>query len=79
MKVNLKHIGEKSGHKRGKRMKPNELKAWRKKNKISQAKLAKVLEIATLTISRWERGVYDIPPYMPFTLKGLTQSKKQQK
>lgn len=57
-------------------MKPNELQAWRKKHKISQAKLAKVLEVATLTISRWERGVYEIPPYLPLTLKGIEASKK---
>ncbi len=52
-------------------MKPNELKAWRKKNAVSQAKLAKALGISVLTVSRWERGESAIPPYLPITLKGL--------
>jgi len=57
-------------------MKPNELKAWRKKNGYSQAKLASALGVATLTISTWERGLYAIPAYLHFALKGLLQSKK---
>jgi transcriptional regulator with XRE-family HTH domain len=50
-------------------MKPNELKAWREKNKYSQTKLAKALGVDVMTVSRWERGVYEIPPYLPLALK----------
>jgi DNA-binding XRE family transcriptional regulator len=57
-------------------MKPNELKAWRKKHKVSQAKLAKALGVNTLTISRWERRVYDIPPYLSLALKGLEAERR---
>lgn len=58
-------------------MKPNGLKAWRKKHKYSQAQLADALGVGVMTISRWERGVYDIPPYLSFALEGLLHSKKK--
>jgi transcriptional regulator with XRE-family HTH domain len=42
-------------------MTPQELISWRKKEGISQAKLAKMLDKATLTIIRWEKGQSRIP------------------
>jgi transcriptional regulator with XRE-family HTH domain len=47
----------------------DDLKTWRKKNGYSQSQLAEVLGIATLTVSRWERGDREIPPYLHITLK----------
>jgi transcriptional regulator with XRE-family HTH domain len=52
-------------------MKPNKLRAWRKKNGYSQGKLAKVLGVIPLTISRWERGVREIPSFLHLALRCL--------
>src|SRR3989337_3735965 len=52
-------------------MTPKALKAWRKENGYSQAKLAKVLGVATMTVSRWERGVREIPPFLHLALECL--------
>jgi len=56
-------------------MKPQELKAWRKKNAYSQAKLARELKIDIMTVSRWERKINSIPPYLQLTLKCLIKAK----
>jgi transcriptional regulator with XRE-family HTH domain len=32
------------------------LKAWREEHRLSQAQLARLLEVDQMTISRWERG-----------------------
>ncbi len=60
-----------------------ELKKWRKKNGYSQARLAKVLGVVTLTVSRWEWGQRArIPPYLHLALwaverkGGVLKSKK---
>ena len=50
-------------------MTPQELKKWRKLNGYSQSQLAKVLGVASLTISRWERGARAIPVFLHLTLK----------
>lgn len=52
-------------------MTPKELKAWRKKNGYSQGKLAKVLGVASLSVSRWERGVRQIPSFLHLALECL--------
>ncbi|MEK6545759.1 MAG: helix-turn-helix transcriptional regulator [Nitrospinota bacterium] len=52
-------------------MKPKELKAWRKNNGYSQSKLAKVLGTHLLTVSRWERGVREIPSFLHLALRCL--------
>jgi transcriptional regulator with XRE-family HTH domain len=49
-------------------MSPDDLKKWRKKNNYSQSQLAKVLGVAPLTISRWERGERDIPSFLHLAL-----------
>ncbi len=48
-----------------------ELRSWRIKNGYSQSQLAKALGVITMTISRWERGERDIPPYLHLALKSL--------
>jgi DNA-binding transcriptional regulator YiaG len=50
-------------------MRPTELKAWRKRNGYSQSRLAKVLEVAPLSISRWERGDRKIPSFLHLALR----------
>ena len=57
-------------------MKPKELQAWRAKHKLSQAKLSKALGVDTMTVSRWERGFYAIPPYLPLALKCMVKQAK---
>jgi len=52
-------------------MTSKELKEWRERNGLSQAKLAGVLGVDVMTISRWERGIVGIPPFMHFTLYGI--------
>lgn len=33
-----------------------DLKTWREQHRLSQAQLARLLEVDQMTISRWERG-----------------------
>ena len=50
-------------------MTTKELKAWRKKKGYSQSHLAKVLDVTTQTISRWERGTRTIPHFLHLALR----------
>jgi transcriptional regulator with XRE-family HTH domain len=52
-------------------MSPHDLKTWRKKNNYSQSSLASVLGVAALTISKWERGVAEIPAYLHLALASV--------
>ncbi len=52
-------------------MNPTELQAWRKKNSYSQGRLATALGVIPLTISRWERGVREIPSFLHLALRCL--------
>jgi transcriptional regulator with XRE-family HTH domain len=52
-------------------MKIDELKKWRVKNGYSQAKLAKALGVASMTVTRWEMGIRSIPPYLHLALRAL--------
>lgn len=48
---------------------PKELQAWRRKNGYSQGRLAKILGVIPLTVSRWERGVREIPSFLHLALE----------
>jgi transcriptional regulator with XRE-family HTH domain len=50
---------------------PDELKAWRKRNGYSQSQLARALGVISLTVSRWERGVREIPSFLHLALECL--------
>jgi transcriptional regulator with XRE-family HTH domain len=50
-------------------MTTKQLQAWRKKNGYSQSQLAKVLGVASLSISRWERGDRKIPSFLHIALE----------
>jgi transcriptional regulator with XRE-family HTH domain len=52
-------------------MTSDELKKWREGNGYSQARLAKALEVAVMTVSRWERGVRAIPAFLHLALRCL--------
>ena len=57
-------------------MKNDELKRWRAENGYSQAKLANVLGVASMTVTRWEMGIRSIPPYLHLALKALEGNDK---
>ena len=59
-------------------MKPTELKSWRKKNGISQGKLAKVLGVTSNTVARWERGKRKkIPPFLHLALRCVEADRRE--
>lgn len=62
-------------------MTPKELKQWREINGYSQGKLAEVLSIHIMTVSRWERGAREIPPFLKLALGylELKEDKPRQK
>jgi transcriptional regulator with XRE-family HTH domain len=59
-------------------MRPDEVQGWRARNGYSQARLAKILGVDVMTVSRWERGVYDIPPFLHFALAHLESLEAKQ-
>jgi DNA-binding transcriptional regulator YiaG len=50
-------------------MTPAQLIAWRKRAGCSQARLAEVLAVDVMTVSRWERGIRGIPPFLHLALR----------
>ena len=52
-------------------MTPQDLKKWREKNGYTQRQLAKALGVITISVSRWERGVREIPSFLHLALFGL--------
>ena len=61
-------------------MTSKELKKWREANGYSQSGLAEALSVHIMTVSRWERGVREIPPFLHLALKYLEmQAKKNSK
>ena len=52
-------------------MTPTDLKNWRHEHKMSQGTLALALGVDVMTISRWERGLRSIPPFLHLALERL--------
>ncbi len=52
-----------------------QLKARREALGYSQEHLARVLGIHAMTLSRWERGVLEVPLYMGFALRTIEREK----
>jgi len=52
-------------------MTPAELKTRRKEAGLSQAGLSALLGVDKMTVSRWERGVREIPPFLHLALSTL--------
>jgi len=50
---------------------PAELRSWRNQACLSQAGLAVLLGVDKMTVSRWERGVREIPPFLHLALRAL--------
>jgi transcriptional regulator with XRE-family HTH domain len=51
------------------------LKKWRLKHGYSQAQLADALQVDVMTISRWERGARQSPPFLRLALRALEMDK----
>jgi transcriptional regulator with XRE-family HTH domain len=67
-------------------MTSKELKKWREDHGYSQAKLARALGVAVMTVSRWETDLRSIPSFLHLALRCLeleggesTKSKKKTK
>lgn len=60
-------------------MTPEYLKEWRSKNGLSQSGLAKKLNVATMTVSRWETGLRSIPPFLSLALQAIECETKTRK
>lgn len=60
-------------------MTPTDLKEWREANGYSQNDLAEALSVHIMTVSRWERGVREIPPFLHLALKYLEMQTKRKK
>ena len=56
-----------------------DLKKWRRRNGYSQAKLAKALGVAMMTVSRWETGLRSIPVFLNLALKWIGHERRQSK
>lgn len=52
-------------------MTSKELKKWREVHGYSQAKLAKALDVATMTVSRWETDLRATPSFLHLALRCL--------
>lgn len=52
-------------------MTSKELKKWREDHGYSQAKLARALDVAIMTVSRWETGLRAIPSFLHLALRCL--------
>ena len=52
-------------------MTSEELKKWREDHGYSQARLARVLDVAVMTVSRWETGLRAIPSFLHLALRCL--------
>jgi transcriptional regulator with XRE-family HTH domain len=46
-----------------------QLRKWRKKRKLSQEKLARLLDLSANTIARYERGVMPVHKHLPAKLR----------
>jgi len=57
-------------------MTPENLKEWREANGYSQSGLAEALSVHIMTVSRWERGAREMPPFLHLALKCLEMQAK---
>ena len=58
-------------------MKPKELIALRASLDMTQAELAKALDVDVITVSRWERGVQRIPEMVRLAIETLRRKQKR--
>jgi transcriptional regulator with XRE-family HTH domain len=49
-------------------MRPDDLKKWRERTGYSQGKLSRILGVDVMTVSRWERGIMQVPSFLKWAL-----------
>jgi len=59
-------------------MDADELREKRKALEMTQAQLAKALGVNIMTVSRWERGLRSIPPYLSLALEAIEAKQKKE-
>jgi transcriptional regulator with XRE-family HTH domain len=47
------------------------IKAWRERHALSQSDLAACLGVDVMTVSRWERGAQNAPPFLRLALMAI--------
>jgi transcriptional regulator with XRE-family HTH domain len=52
-------------------MEGEELRKWRDRTGYSQGQLSRILGVDVMTVSRWERGIMQIPSYLKWALAYL--------
>jgi transcriptional regulator with XRE-family HTH domain len=60
-------------------MDAKELKRWRARQGLSQAKLAAELGVHVMTVSKWEQGQRRIPPFLGLALEALKRKLEGQR
>lgn len=58
-------------------MKPEELRRRREALGLTQEQLARELDVTTMSVSRWERGVYQIPHYIELALEAIEMRRRR--
>lgn len=54
-------------------MTPDEIREWRDRMGWSQPRLAEAIGVHPMTVSAWERGTQEPPPYLRLALERLAQ------
>jgi DNA-binding transcriptional regulator YiaG len=55
-------------------MEAAEVMEWRRRHHLTQAQLARYLDVDVITVSRWERGIQRIPGMLTLALERLDQT-----
>ncbi len=55
------------------------MKKWREVNGYSQGRLARILGVDVMTVSRWERGIMEMPSFLKWALAYLELKGKELK
>jgi DNA-binding XRE family transcriptional regulator len=50
-----------------------ELANWRKKHKLKQEDLAKILNVSRVCVTRWENGTRQVPPFLHWALESISK------
>lgn len=58
-------------------MTPVELKNWRDQQGLSQESLADLLGVHWMTVSRWELGKREIPPFLHLALETIDRRRRR--
>ena len=58
-------------------MKPEELKRRREVLGLTQEQLARELDVTTMSVSRWERGIHPIPHYIELALEAIEMRRRR--